>query len=522
MTQAPTSRVAKPAASRFDPIELEILWRRLISIVDEASTAFVRTCFSTLVRDANDFAVVLTDAQGRSLAQSTMSIPSFIGSLPATVKHFLKKFPADTLRPGDVLVTNDPWMGTGHIHDVNTVMPLFFRGKLVAFAALVSHLPDIGGRLRSNANREIYEEGLQIPMLKLLDAGRINETLVDMIRQNIRVPEQGLGDIWAQVSACRMMEERLGPLLESVDLDALGAAIRHRSEAAMRQAISGLPDGVYESEVYHDGFEEPIRICCKLIVKGDAIAIDYAGSSPQQPRAVNVVPIYAFAYSAYPIKALLCPDVPNNEGGFLPITTDAPLGSILNPTYPAASGGRGAIGHMLSPAIFMALSKVLPDRVWASGSANSSVTMFGRYRDRPFNVVNFINGGQGATARRNGFSALSFPANLGNTPVEMMEALAPILVHRREIRRGSGGAGRQRGGEGLTFEFEITQEASSVATSFLMTRLKFPPPGLNGGQDGARGKLLINGEPSDPTEQRILKPGDRIVMESAGGGGYGR
>ncbi|CAM3684539.1 hydantoinase B/oxoprolinase family protein [Bordetella tumulicola] len=522
MTQACTSPAAKSVACRFDPIELEILWRRLISIVDEASTAFVRTCFSTLVRDANDFAVVLTDAQGRSLAQSTMSIPSFIGSLPATVKHFLKKFPADTLRPGDVLVTNDPWMGTGHIHDVNTVMPLFFRGKLVAFAALVSHLPDIGGRLRSNANREIYEEGLQIPMLKLLDAGRINETLVDMIRQNIRVPEQGLGDIWAQVSACRMMEERLGPLLESVDLDALGAAIRHRSEAAMRQAISGLPDGVYESEVYHDGFEEPIRICCKLIVKGDAIAIDYAGSSPQQPRAVNVVPIYAFAYSAYPIKALLCPDVPNNEGGFLPITTDAPLGSILNPTYPAASGGRGAIGHMLSPAIFMALSKVLPDRVWASGSANSSVTMFGRYRDRPFNVVNFINGGQGATARRNGFSALSFPANLGNTPVEMMEALAPILVHRREIRRGSGGAGRQRGGEGLTFEFEITQEASSVATSFLMTRLKFPPPGLNGGQDGARGKLLINGEPSDPTEQRILKPGDRIVMESAGGGGYGR
>ena len=522
MTQACTSPAAKSVACRFDPIELEILWRRLISIVDEASTAFVRTCFSTLVRDANDFAVVLTDAQGRSLAQSTMSIPSFIGSLPATVKHFLKKFPADTLRPGDVLVTNDPWMGTGHIHDVNTVMPLFFRGKLVAFAALVSHLPDIGGRLRSNANREIYEEGLQIPMLKLLDAGRINETLVDMIRQNIRVPEQGLGDIWAQVSACRMMEERLGPLLESVDLDALGAAIRHRSEAAMRQAISGLPDGVYESEVYHDGFEEPIRICCKLIVKGDAIAIDYAGSSPQQPRAVNVVPIYAFAYSAYPIKALLCPDVPNNEGGFLPITTDAPLGSILNPTYPAASGGRGAIGHMLSPAIFMALSKVLPDRVWASGSANSSVTMFGRYRDRPFNVVNFINGGQGATARRNGFSALSFPANLGNTPVEMMEALAPILVHRREIRRGSGGAGRQRGGEGLTFEFEITQEASSVATSFLMTRLKFPPPGLNGGQDGARGKLLINGEPSDPTEQRILKPGDRIVMESAGGGAYGR
>lgn len=513
---------APAAAARFDPIELEILWRRLISIVDEASTAFVRTCFSTLVRDANDFAVVLTDAQGRSLAQSTMSIPSFIGSLPATVKHFLKKFPPESLRPGDVLVTNDPWMGTGHIHDVNTVMPIFLRGRLVAFAALVSHLPDIGGRLRSNANRDIYEEGLQIPMLKLMEGGRANDTLVDMIRQNIRVPEQGLGDIWAQVSACRMMEERLLPMLEAVDLDALGAAIRERSETAMRQAIAALPDGAYESEVWHDGFEEPIRICCRLTVAGDAIAIDYAGSSPQQPRAVNVVPIYAFAYSAYPIKALLCPDVPNNEGGFLPIATQAPLGSILNPTYPAASGGRGAIGHMLSPAIFLALADVLPERVWASGSANSSVTMFGQYRGRPFNVVNFINGGQGATAGRDGYSALSFPANLGNTPVEMMEALAPIRVHRREIRRGSGGAGRRRGGDGLVFEFEITGEAcGGVATSFLMTRLKQPPPGLHGGQAGRRGRLAVNGEEIDPTEQRILKPGDHVVMETAGGGGYG-
>lgn len=520
-TQSQTSG-AGSADVVFDPIELEILWRRLISIVDEASTAFVRTCFSTLVRDANDFAVVLTDAQGRSLAQSSMSIPSFIGSLPATVKHFLKRFPADTLKPGDVLTTNDPWMGTGHIHDVNTVMPIFFKGRLIAFAAVVSHLPDIGGRLRSNANREIYEEGLQIPMLKLMDGGVVNETLVAMIRQNIRVPEQGLGDIWAQVSACTMMAERLQPLLESVDIDALGAAIRYRSEAAMRAAISELPDGVYESEVFHDGFEEPIRICCKLTVAGDRIDIDYTGSSGQLPRAVNVVPIYAFAYSVFPIKALLCPEVPNNEGGFLPITTSAPEGSILNPVYPAASGGRGAIGHMLTPAIFLALQKVLPNRVWAPGSANSSVTMFGRYRDRPFNVVNFLNGGQGATANRNGYSALSFPANLGNTPVEMMEALAPILVHRREIRRGSGGAGKQRGGDGITFEFEITKEASNVSTSFIMTRAKYPPTGLNGGETAKRGRLALNGEDIDSTEPRILKPGDRVVMESAGGGGFGK
>jgi N-methylhydantoinase B len=512
---------AGAAPQVFDPIELEILWKRLISIVDESAAAFVRTCFSTLVRDANDYAVVLTDAQGRSLAQSTMSIPSFIGSLPASVKHFLKRFPAERLREGDVLITNDPWMGTGHIHDVTTVMPLYFRGELVAFAAVTSHLPDIGGRLRSNANRDIYEEGLQIPMLKLISAGQVDETLVAMIRQNIRVPEQGMGDIWAQVSACRMMGERLQPLLQSVDLHALGRAVRERSESVMRSAIARLPDGLYRSHVQHDGFESPIDIHCALRVDGDRIDIDYAGTTAQLPRAVNVVPIYAFAYSAYPIKALLCPEVPNNEGGFLPITTHAPEGSLLNPTYPAASGGRGAIGHMLSPAIFMALAEVLPDRVWASGSANTSVTMFGRYKERAFNVVNFVNGGQGATARRTGFSALSFPGNLGNTPVEMMEALAPIRILRREIRRGSGGQGRQRGGDGITFEFEMTGDAANVTASFLMTRLKFAPPGLFGGEPGQVGRMAINGVDVDPTEQRTLRAGDRILMQTAGGGGYG-
>ncbi|MDQ2705114.1 MAG: hydantoinase B/oxoprolinase family protein, partial [Pseudomonadota bacterium] len=203
----------------YDPIELEILWKRLISVVDEASAAFVRTCFSTLVRDGNDFAIVLTDAQGRSLAQSTMSLPGFIGCLPATVRHFIERFPVETIKPGDVFITNDPWKGSGHVHDVTTATPIFHKDRLVAFAAVVSHLPDIGGRLRSNSSREIYEEGLQIPIMKLLDGGQPNEILIEIIQQNIRVPEQGLGDIWAQVSGCRTMGERLQGLLEATNLD---------------------------------------------------------------------------------------------------------------------------------------------------------------------------------------------------------------------------------------------------------------------------------------------------------------
>lgn len=507
--------------SKFDPIELEILWKRLISVVDEAAAAFVRTCFSTLVRDGNDFAIVLTDAQGRSLAQSTMSLPGFIGCLPATVRHFLDKYPAPTMKPGDVFITNDPWKGSGHIHDVTTVTPIFHGGELVAFAAVVSHLPDIGGKLRSNSSREIYEEGLQIPLMKLLDGGEPNQVLVEMITQNIRVPEQGMGDIWAQVSACRMMSERLQGLLETVNLEELGAEVRQRSENAMREAIRQIPDGVYTSTVQHDGFEAPILIQCKLTVKGDRIEIDYAGTSPQLPRALNVVPIYTFAYTVYGLKALLCADIPNNEGSFLPISTTAPQGSLLNPTYPAASGGRSAIGHLLPAAVFKALADVLPDKVWASGSPNSSLTMSGEYHGKRFAVVNFLNAGQGATARRPGFSAMSFPANLGNTPVEMMESLAPIKVLRREIRKGSGGRGMHDGGCGISFEFEILPDASDVAVSFLMTQMKSSPQGLAGGGAGQPGRLLLNGERIDPTEPRILKAGDRVLMETAGGGAYG-
>lgn len=509
-------------AAPFDPIELEILWKRLISVVDEASAAFVRTCFSTLVRDGNDFAIVLTDAQGRSLAQSTMSLPGFIGCLPATVRHVLKKYKAASMQEGDVFITNDPWQGSGHIHDVTTVTPIFRHGKVVAFAAVVSHLVDIGGRLRSNSSREIYEEGLQIPMMKLLDKGEPNEVLIEMIMQNVRAPEQGMGDIWAQVSACRMMGERLQGLLDAVDLDALGAEVRLRSENAMREAIRRIPDGIYESSVLHDGFEEPIELRCKLTVSGDRIDIDYAGSSPQLSRALNVVPIYTFAYTVYGIKTLLCPDIPNNEGSFEPITTHAPLGSLLNPTYPAASGGRSAIGHLLPACVFRALGDVLPEKVWAGGSPNSSMTMSGEYHGKRFAVVNFLNAGQGANSRRDGFSAMSFPGNLGNTPVEMMESLAPIKVLRREIRRGSGGVGQHSGGCGISFEFELLQDARNITASFLMTQLKSSPPGLAGGGAGKPGRLLINGQIVDPTEPRILHGGDRVLMETAGGGAWGK
>jgi N-methylhydantoinase B len=358
-------------------------------------------------------------------------------------------------------------------------------------------------------------------MMQLLDAGEPNQVLIEMITQNIRVPDQGMGDIWAQVSACKMMSQRLQDLLQVVDLKILGAELRKRSEKAMRDAVRKIPDGIYRSTVQHDGFEEPLIIQCQLDVQGDSIHIDFTGSSPQIARAVNVVPIYTFAYTVYGLKALLCADVPNNEGCFMPFTSSAPLGSLFNPTYPAASGGRSAIGHLLPAAVFKALADVLPEKVWAGGSPNSSMTMSGEWQGKRFAVVNFLNAGQGATARRAGFSAMSFPGNLGNTPVEVMESSAPIRVLRREIRRNSGGRGIHNGGDGISFEFEILKDAKSVTASFLMTQLKSVPSGLAGGGGGLQGRLVINGVDVDPTEPKSLQPGDLVLMETAGGGAYG-
>jgi N-methylhydantoinase B len=506
----------------LDPITLEILWTRLVSAVDEAAAAYVRTSFSTLVREANDFAVVLTDISGRSLAQSSMSIPSFIGTLPATVKHFLKRFPPETLEPGDVLITNDPWKGTGHIHDISVAMPIFRNGRLTAFAAVTSHMADIGGRIRNSGIREIFEEGLQIPMLKLVRHGEPDEAVVAFIRQNVRVPEQTMGDVWGEVAACRMLATRLVELLDEsgVDLDELGHEIRTRSEEAMRTAIRALPDGDYRYRLEHDGFEERIIIQNKVEVRGDRVRIDYTGSSPQLPRSVNVVPIYTFAYTAFGVKALLSPETPNNEGSFLPITTWAPEGTILNPSYPAASGARGMIGHLLPVAFMGALVDVLPGRVQAPGSANSSFTISGQHGGRRYAAVNFLNAGQGASAARDGHSTLSFPSNLGNTPIEVMESEAPIRVLYRKVRKGSGGAGTHRGGDGLAFSFEFRGDSPAVV-SFLMTRIKAAPPGLHGGAPGEIGKLTLNGAAIDPADHWVLKPGDRVVMETAGGGGFG-
>ncbi len=514
----------KGKTTTLDAVTLEILWTRIISMVDEAAASMVRTSFSTIVRDSNDYAVVLLDLEGRSLAQSTLSIPSFICTLPITVRHLINEFPLSTLKPGDALITNDPWLGTGHLPDINVAVPIFHRGKPIAISATVAHSPDMGGRLRSPEIRELYEEGLRLLPMKFLKEGEPDSVAYSILKSNVRVPEQVLGDLWAQISANRFLAQRFIELVEetTVDVSGLGREIQLRSETAMRNAIRAMRDGVYEFTLKSDGFEGvPIVISCRIKIKGDEIEVDYAGSSEQVPRSVNVVPNYTFAYTAYALKCALCPDVPNNEGSFRPVRTSAPDGSILNPRYPAAVGARAMTGHMLPPTVMGALAKALPEQVQApSGSPQWCVHLAGEHAGRPYATVFFLNGGQGATKVKPGISAISYPSNLSNTPIEVLESDLPIKVLGRAIRPGSGGRGASRGGDGQSFDFVI--EADSPATmSFMANRLEQPAPGLLGARAGSKGRVLLNGEPLDPRVITIVRPGDEVSVQTPGGGGFG-
>lgn len=511
----------------IDPITLEILWTRVISAVDEAAAVFVRTSFSTLVREANDYAVVLTDRKGRNIAQSSQSIPSFISTMPVTIRRFISEFGIENMKEGDAFITNDPWIGTGHLNDANLAIPIFRNGEVIAFAGVVSHLPDIGGRLRNAANRELFEEGLQIPPMRILDAGEPVALLITFIRANVRVPDETMGDIWAQITCCQSLGERLNNLIDetSIDLDSFSDEIIERTSKAMSAAVSAIPDGIYKYTIENDGPSEMpggvIRIACAVTVQGNKIAVDYAGSSEQVSLAINTVANYTFAYSAYGLKALLAPWIPNNEGSFEAITVTAPEGSILNPTRPAPCGARGMIGHLLPPAIFGALANVLPNIAQAPpGSPSNSLQLASLRGNVRYAVNAFIGAGQGASASLDGVSAISFPSNLSNTPIEVLESQAPIQVKDRSIRRGSGGNGARRGGDGIRFEFEMYGESPAIS-SFMVNRVRCPASGLCGGESGAAANFEINGESVEPSGQYILRKGDRVLIESGGGGGFG-
>jgi N-methylhydantoinase B len=517
---------------KFDPITLEILWRRLISIVDEADAAVARTAFSSILRDGHDYTCMFTDRQGRELAQGTLATPGQSGAMALGIKNLVRKLPPESFHAGDVYITNDPWALAGHLNDVCVLSPIFHRGNLAAFTACILHHSDIGGRVSSD-NHDVFEEGLFIPLVKLYDAGQLNQGVLDMILANVRTPEQVNGDIRSQIAANHVCAEKIVRMLEEyrlAGLDDLADEVISRSERSLRDSIARAPAGVYRAEGRIEQTEgsPDVVIRCAVTIAGSDIEVDLSGASPQVVWGGNVVYNFTYAYVHMAVKSIFDPDIPNNDGAAAPIRLIAPEGTVVNCRFPAAVAARMQIGHFMTELIYRALAKALPDRVVA-GCGGTPATMQVFYGKRatgePFHTVLIRGGGMGAGAARDGEGSFIFPANGANTPVEILESDSPLIVERRELLPGSGGAGKQRGALGRREVFRVPDDANApqgpVQLAMQSGRFRLPPEGLFGGAPGALAQFLVNGKPGNPYGLTALAPGDVVTMDSAGGGGYG-
>ena len=514
------------AGAGFDAVRTEVVWRRLIGIVDEASAALVRSAFSTVVRESDDFSVVITDPRGRLLAQGHKSIPSFFGTLPRTVEHFVAQFGED-IAPGDILITNDPWWGTGHLADVSVAMPVFHRGRIVAFAASTAHAPDIGGRSGAQRIADVYEEGFQIPTMKLAQGGVLDQSLLLILRKNVRSAEEVTGDLFGQMAALHLVRRRLEAVLEDWDLPGLegfAAASFARTETAMRRAIAAWPRGEWRARLETDGMDgKPLELACRIATNGERVVVDYAGSSPQLAAAMNVPWCYTYAFTCYALKCLLDPDSPNNAGSQAAFDVVAPEGSVLNNVFPYSGGNRALTGHYLPALVLLALAPVEPDRVIAgTGSPIWSFLLRGAdAAGRRFTLKAFFNGGMGASAALPGQDATSWPSNISGTPVEVMEQATPVRVLHKRLRQGSGGTGAQCGGDGTETAF-LLLPGGPYSIGVNAERTRVPAHGLDGGGAGAVGAFLINGAARDIKDGPFaLALGDVFTMRTPGGGGYG-
>lgn len=510
-----------------DPITLQVMWERLVFIADQADMALGRTAFSPIVRENHDYVTVLLDAKGRALAQCTWSIPVFITALPmAAQNYFLKAFPPETLQPGDVIASNDPMIGTGHLPDLTMLTPIFHGGKIVAYAGSIAHLPDIGGRPQSPDSTDMFEEGIRIPMLKLFKQGVPNEDVFAVLEASVRLPHEVRGDIQSMVAANDVICRELTRFMEEYhldDLEGLGSAIHDRSERFMRKAIEALPNGRYEASLTLDGFETDVKLCVAVDIRDDSIHVDYAGTSDEVPRGINVMPHYRVAHSVYALKCLLDPGTPNNEGCMLPITDEAPEGSILNPGRTAAGSARHLVGHVIPSLIFRALQHVLPDRTQADsgGAPIWGINCQGRRDDgSAYGSIQNFHGGQGGRSKLDGNDTLSFPSNCKVTPIEMYELAVPVLIERKELIPDSGGPGQYRGGLGQ--RGVLRNLASRPMNVYLSTeRVKYPCFGVLGGHEGSAGAVRVNDVAVFPKGKLLLAPGERLTLELPGGGGWG-
>lgn len=511
-------------------LRMQVMWTRLISVVEEQAQTLMRTAFSTTVREAGDLSATVFDTRGRLIAEAVTGTPGHVNSMAAGVRHFLARFPVETMAEGDHYITNDPWLTSGHLHDITVVSPVFYRGRVVAVMGCCCHQVDIGGLGQGPDGRSIYEEGLQIPLMKLVSAGRVNEDLMAILRANVRTPAEVAGDVLSYVTSNEAGARRLRAMLDEFDLDSLDPVADYvvdQSQAATEALIEKLPKGSWRSEMQIDGYDAPITLRGKLTIAEKQILVDYEGTDQAVRHGINVVLNYCRAYTMFGLKCIVAPEVPNNFGALKPFVVDAPVGCILNVERPWPVAARHVIGQMLPDVVFGCLAQALPGRVPAEGSACLwSVQLRGqvaRGNQRPqgYDTLFFNSGGSGARPRQDGLSATAFPSGVRATPVEVTEAGAPIVVWRKEFRPDSGGAGQRRGGLGQVMEIGALGDAPFEVLA-MYDRVKNPARGRDGGHDGAAGiARLSSGRPLRAKGLQQIPEGERLVLELPGGGGLG-
>ncbi|HZB92712.1 MAG TPA: hydantoinase B/oxoprolinase family protein [Stellaceae bacterium] len=517
-------------------IHQQIMWDRLIAVVEEQAQTLVRTGFSTSTREAGDVSAGVFDVTGRMLAQAVTGTPGHVNSMARAVYHFIDKFPTQTMKPGDVFITNDPWKGTGHLHDFTVVTPVFRRGRLAAMFACTSHVVDIGGRGMGPDARQVYEEGIYIPLMRFATAAGVDDTLIEIVRANVREPVQVIGDLYSLAACNEVGSRRLLQMMDEFEietLDRLGDHILERSRVAMLDAVRRLPAGIYRNSMRVDGYDKPIDLVAAMTIGADGIQVDFTGTSAPSAFGINVPMCYTEAYSAFGIKCIVAPKVPNNEGSLSVMTISAPENCILNAKHPLPVATRHITGQMLPDLMIGCLAGAVRGEVPAEGTS-CLWNLFamggpGRVDGDPaeladaisFNVMSFHSGGTGARPGKDGLSATAFPSGVRNVPVEVTEALSPVLIRCKEYRVDSGGAGEFRGGLGQVMEV-VSLDDAPFGVSANYDRVDFPPRGRDGGRNGAAGVLRLgSGGRLRGKGQQTVPKGDMLIIEMPGGGGLG-
>jgi N-methylhydantoinase B len=517
-------------------IHRQIMWNRLIAVVEEQAQVMIRTAFSTTVREAGDLSAGIFDLHGRMMAQAVTGTPGHVNSMAESVGHFLCKLPADIMRPGDHFITNDPWLGTGHLHDLTVVTPAFHKGRIVGLFANTAHVIDVGGLGMGPEGRSVFEEGMYIPIVRCFDQGKPNETFFDFMRAGSRLPVELEGDIYSLCACNDAAARRLVDMMDEFEMDSLdplAAFIFDSSHRATVAEIARLPRGTFNADIYSDGYEEPVRLAASMTILDGAIEVDFAGTSGLSSRGINVPPAYCRAYSCFGIKCVVAPEVPNNWASLAPFRMEIPEGCILNAPRPYPVSVRHVIGHLLPDLMMGCLHQAVPERVTAEGSSSlwnpplrGGGSVSGQARgNRPviddFEIITFNSGGTGARPTADGLNATAFPSGVRTMPVEATENVAPIIFWRKELKPESGGAGRTRGGVGQVMEI-ATKGDLEFAVNASFDRIAHAPKGREGGLTGANGVVALrSGRTLRVKGYQVIPDGDRLILELPGGGGMG-